>query len=82
MTMDKSLRTSGALKRSRNVLTRYERIVALEQEDRWNSGESPFGLPKVRVRRTAAGKKKSKEKEEAAEAAVPEERAAEESAAE
>ena len=65
MTMDKSLRRSGTLVRARNVLTRAERLKILADEERWSEGESPLGLPKVRVARSTAGKKKPKEEKEA-----------------
>ncbi len=50
--------------RSRNVLKRGERIEQLKTEDRWVEGQSPLGLPKVRVVQAAAGKKKKKKKKE------------------
>ena len=52
----------GAAKRS--VLTRYERIMRLLKEGKWDPQKnSPFGLPKIRVyvakkRRKGGGKKK------------------------
>ena len=64
MTIDKSLRRKGRLQRTRNVLKRGERIAILEFEDRWQDGQSPFGLPKVRVVKTSLGRKKKKKKEE------------------
>ena len=68
MTLDKSLQRKGRLVRSRNVLKRGERIDQLKTEERWQEGQSPFGLPKVRVIKTVVGrKKKKKTKEEAAE---------------
>ena len=68
MTLDKSLQRKGRLVRSRNVLKRGERIDQLKSEERWQEGQSPFGLPKVRVMKTVVGKKKKKKtKEEAAE---------------
>ncbi|MCH7688282.1 MAG: small basic protein [Planctomycetes bacterium] len=68
MTLDKSLQRKGRLVRSRNVLKRGERIDQLKAEERWQEGQSPFGLPKVRVIKTVVGKKKKKKaKEEAAE---------------
>ncbi len=68
MTLDKSLQRKGRLVRSRNVLKRGERIDQLQTEERWQEGQSPFGLPKVRVIKTVVGKKKKKKaKEEAAE---------------
>ena len=64
MTIDKSLRRRGHLLRARNVLKRSERIEKLEFEDRWKDGQSPFGLPKVRVVKSSLGRKKKKKKEE------------------
>ncbi|MGA2033170.1 MAG: small basic protein [Thermoguttaceae bacterium] len=64
MTMDKSLRTRLGLARARSVLTRDERIQRLKAADRWAEGESPFGLPKVRVYKLAMKKKKKKKKED------------------
>lgn len=64
MTIDKSLKGSGRLVRSRNVLSRGERIKQLQMEERWHDGQSPFGLPKVRVIKTVVGKKKKKKKKE------------------
>lgn len=64
MTMDKSLRTRQGLTRSRSVLTRGERIERLKAADRWEEGDSPFGLAKVRVYKLAMKKKKKKKKEE------------------
>ncbi len=48
----------------RNVLKRSERIEKLEFEDRWHDGQSPSGLPKVRVIKSSLGRKKKKKKEE------------------
>ena len=64
MTMDKSLRSRAGLVRSRSVLTRAERIKRLSASERWAEGDSPFGLPKVRVRKIALKKKKKKKEEE------------------
>ena len=49
MSIDKSLRRKNTLQRARNVLTRGERILKLQTEERWPEGRSPFGLPKVKV---------------------------------
>jgi small basic protein (TIGR04137 family) len=68
MSIDKSLRRKNQLERARNVLTRGERIKALQDEERWKEGRSPYGLPKVRVLKIAT-KKGKKAKEEAAPAA-------------
>ncbi|MCA9041011.1 MAG: small basic protein [Planctomycetaceae bacterium] len=64
MTIDKSLRRGSRLVRSRNVLTRDERIERLQMEDRWDEESSPIGLPKVRVIKTVVGKKKKKTKKD------------------
>jgi small basic protein (TIGR04137 family) len=72
MSIDKSLRRKNQLARSRNVLTRGERIKVLQSEERWQEGRSPFGLPKVRVLKVAKKAKKAKEeKAEGEEAATP-----------
>jgi small basic protein (TIGR04137 family) len=65
MSMDQSLRRKNQLARSRNVLTRAERIKVLQDEERWQEGRSPYGLPKVRVLKVAKKGKKSKEEEAA-----------------
>ncbi len=64
MTMDKSLRVRRGLVRSRSVLTRAERIERLKAADRWQEGDSPFGLAKVRVYKISMKKKKKKKAEE------------------
>jgi small basic protein (TIGR04137 family) len=74
MSIDKSLRRKNTLERSRNVLTRGERIAQLQKEERWPAeGRSPFNLPKVRVAKAAKKVKKAKEEEKTEEgAAAPE----------
>ncbi len=72
MSLDKSLKTKGALERHRNVLTRAERIDKLKEEGRWSDDDSVFGLPKIVHRKAAAGakeKKVAKTEEEGAEGA-------------
>lgn len=61
MTIDKSLKIRLGLIRSRNVLTRSEKIKKLKETDRWQEGDSPFNLPKVRVQAVVIKKKKKKE---------------------
>ena len=68
MTIDKSLQRKGWLVRSRNVLTRHERIEKLQSDERWIEGQSPFGLPKIRIIKAVLGKKKKKKTKEDAEA--------------
>jgi small basic protein (TIGR04137 family) len=68
MSIDKSLRRKNSLQRSRNVLTRGERIKVMTDEDRWEDGRSPFGLPKTKVVKVIIKKaKKAKEEETPAE---------------
>jgi len=64
MTIDKSLRVKRGATRNRSVLTRVERIQRLQKADRWKEGDSPLGLPKVRVRKLTMKKKKKKKDEE------------------
>lgn len=58
MTIDKSLKISRGSLQNRNVLTRVERLKQLAEEERWNNGDSPFGLPKVRVAKVSLGRVK------------------------
>jgi small basic protein (TIGR04137 family) len=70
MTMDKSLRVRRGMVRARSVLTRAERIARLQEADRWQEGQSPLGLPKVRVYKLTMKKKKKKKEEGEGEAAA------------
>lgn len=58
MTIDKSLKVKLGAIRSRNVLTRGERIAKLKEAERWNEGDAVIGLPKVRVMKISLKKKK------------------------
>ena len=64
MSIDRSLKISGALNRHRNVLSRDERIEKLQEEGVWAQGDSLMGLPKVAHRKATVGKKDAKEKTE------------------
>jgi len=64
MTVDKSLKVRAGLVRNRSVLTRAERIERLKAADRWQEGDSPLGLEKVRVYKLTVRKKKKKKKED------------------
>ncbi|VTS04698.1 small basic protein [Tuwongella immobilis] len=66
MSIDKSLRRKNTLSRTRSVMTRAERIEALQKDDKWTDGRSPFGLPKVRVMKVVLKKAKKEKTEEAA----------------
>ena len=68
MTIDKSLKVKKGVSRSRNVLTRVERIEKMKEMDKWQEGESPFGLPKTRVYRVVLKKKKKAVKADDADA--------------
>jgi len=68
MTIDKSLKVKVGSIRSRNVLTRGERIAKLKEAERWTEGSSVIGLPKVRVLKLSLKKKK---KAKAAEEGAP-----------
>jgi len=57
MSIDSSLKMTGALKRHRNVLSRDERIESLKKEERWEEGDSVTGLPKVAHRKSHSGRK-------------------------
>jgi small basic protein (TIGR04137 family) len=73
MTMDRSLKDHGGLKGSRSVLTRAERIAKMQEEGRFDpEKDTPFGLPKLRVRTSKAGSKAKKEEAPAAEGAPAE----------
>ena len=61
MSLHKSLVSSGRLKRQRNVLSRWERIERLREEERWEEGRSVFALPKVKVAHHKRHKKAKKE---------------------
>jgi small basic protein (TIGR04137 family) len=69
MSMDKGLKSGGALTRHRNVLTRDERIQALKEVEKWQDGSSVLGLPKVAHRKVATKKGKPAEKAKEAVAA-------------
>ena len=82
MSIDRSLKIKGALRRHRNVLKRAERVEQLKDEERWSDGDSVLGLPKVAHRKSHAGRKAAKEQvaaeavatEAQAEAAEPSEK--------
>ena len=67
MSVHKSLRVRGKLVRSRNVLTRAERIAQMESKREWKDGDPIFGIPKTKVVKPKKGGKKKKKKAEEAE---------------
>ncbi len=64
MTMDRSLKVQAGAIKSRNVLTRAERIARLKQIDKFDEEKSVVGMPKVRVVKVSLKKKKKVKKEE------------------
>lgn len=71
MSLDRSLKLKSALVRERSVLTRAERLAVLKDQERWNEGDSVFGLPKVRQKRSTIGSKSKASKQEAEAEAEP-----------
>lgn len=69
MTIDKSLKIRRGSVSNRSVLTRAERLAKLKEADRWQEGDSPLGLPKVRVYKLSMKKKKKKKEEDEGDAA-------------
>ena len=51
MSIDKSLKKAGSMARSRNVLTRAERLVILQDDERWTPALGVYNLPKTKYRR-------------------------------
>jgi len=68
MSIHKSLVVKSSLTRARNVWTRLERLEKLEEDGKYDGGESIFGLPKVRTRVKLKSAKKDEKKDEEAEA--------------
>ena len=71
MTLDRSLKIHGGLIRTRSVLTRAERIEHLLDEGKFDpEKDSPFALPKVRVRHSKEEQPAEVAEAEAAEGAA------------
>lgn len=64
MSRHKSLRSKNKHQRTRNVLTREEQIEKLMEDERWEEGDSVFGLPKVKVETISLRKRPAPEEEE------------------
>jgi small basic protein (TIGR04137 family) len=64
MTMDQSLKVKAGAIRSRNVLTRAERIARLKELDRFDEEKNVVGMAKVRVVKVSLKKKKKVKKAE------------------
>lgn len=66
MTLDKSLKVKAGAIKSRNVMTRVERVQRLKDLDKWNDEMSVVGMAKVRVPKVSLKKKKKVKKEDEA----------------
>ncbi|TWU51355.1 hypothetical protein Poly59_29470 [Rubripirellula reticaptiva] len=64
MTMDRSLKVQAGAIKSRNVLTRAERIARLKSLDKFDEEKSIVGMPKVRVLKVSLKRKKKVKKAE------------------
>lgn len=62
MTMDASLKVKAGAIKSRNVLTRAERVKLLQKQDKFNEDMSIVGMPKVKVVKVSLKKKKKVKK--------------------
>ena len=62
MTMDASLKVKAGAIKSRNVLTRAERIARLKELDKFNEEADVIGMAKVRVQKVSLKKKKKVKK--------------------
>ncbi|MEM8670752.1 MAG: small basic protein [Planctomycetota bacterium] len=62
MTMDQSLKVKAGAIRTRNVLTRAERVARLKELDRFDEENGVVGMPKVRVMKVSLKKKKKVKK--------------------
>lgn len=60
MSIHSSLKLKNSLQRPRSVLTRWERIVKLKEEERWEEGDEVTGLPKVRTKFKIRSRKQQK----------------------
>ena len=64
MTLDRSLKVKAGAIKTRNVLTRAERIAQLQDQEKFNEEEDVLGMPKVRVVKVSLKKKKKVKKAE------------------
>ncbi len=61
MSIDKSLKRKGGMKRTRCVMTRAERIEKMMENGSFKADQSPFGIPKTIVTKVVLRKKVKKE---------------------
>ena len=64
MTLDPSLKVKAGAIKTRNVLTRAERVARLKELDRFDEENAIVGMPKVRVQKISLKKKKKVKKAE------------------
>lgn len=64
MTMDRSLKVQAGAIKTRNVMTRAERVARLKELDRFDPEASIVGMPKTRVVKVSLKKKKKVKTEE------------------
>ena len=69
MSIHKSLKLKNTLTRPRSVLSRWERILKLQADGRWEEGDDVTGLPKVRTKFKVRSRKAAKRAEAEEEAA-------------
>ena len=62
MTLDNSLKVKAGAIKTRNVLTRAERVQRLMDLDKFDQEKSIVGMPKVRVVKVSLKKKKKVKK--------------------
>lgn len=60
--MDQSLKVKAGGIKTRNVLTRAERVARLKELDKFDEEASIVGMPKVRVQKISLKKKKKVKK--------------------
>ena len=60
MSIHKSLKLKNTLERQRSVLTRWERIEKLMDQEKWQEGDPVIGLPKVRTKFKVKSRKAQK----------------------
>ena len=65
MSQHPSLRIDNVGVKHRNVLKRFERIKKLQEQEKWQNGNSVFGLPKVKSVKVKVKKTKEAPAEEA-----------------
>ncbi len=62
MTLDSSLKVKAGAIKSRNVLTRAERVAQLIKQDKFSEDAGVVGMAKVRVQKVSLKKKKKVKK--------------------